>query len=607
MDVVATFEMGAMRLAALAVFAAATLGWGALVVRRPTRSDGVVEWAAWRGGAGLVVLATAGFGLAAARVLDPLAACVVLAAPWVAPRAWRETGAWLDRARGVRRGLLAVVFALVAAPVFGWAIYPPTEFDATLYHLPMARSFLDEGGFTFLETLRFPVFPAFNELLFALLRPLAGDAAANLVQLFEWLLGAGALYAIGARHISLWTGALAAALWVGSPLIVWEVRATMVDLGVALFAVLALGAWERARGEARSGALAWAGAFAGAAAATKYTGLFVAGLLGVAVLRARSRRAALGCAAAALLVAGPHYARTALATGSPVHPYFAAVTGDPSWQPTDAPMGLRAGNEWTPWQRLRSTLFFPYESLFERHRWNQQPPVSPALLLLAGAAVLRIRRPGLERRWLLAGLGLLAALVLLLPPAAHYLAPAAGLACIPAAAAGEAVARRLRVRGDGARWLAIALVAAIAAAGPAYAAWRAIGLGLLPTTAAARDRFLAGRVAGYEALVWLNRTRGRDHGVYALHLESSRHWSAGRFVGDWWGPWSYDRFALRSRSADELASFLREAGAEYLLVRREHRNRLPMPLAPHFRLVWRDPDVLLFERVAATPQSPGGS
>ncbi len=48
---------------------------------------------------------------------------------------------------------------LPLAPVFFLSLYPPTGFDATVYHLPYARAFIAVGGLEFLPDLRFPVFP----------------------------------------------------------------------------------------------------------------------------------------------------------------------------------------------------------------------------------------------------------------------------------------------------------------------------------------------------------------------------------------------------------------------------------------------------------------
>jgi hypothetical protein len=242
--------------------------------------------------------------------------------------------------------------------------------------------------------------------------------------------------------------------------------------------------------------------------------------------------------------------------------------------------------------RGRALLSLPYESMFARERWNRLPPPSPALVLLTAASLGFLFRRRLERRWLGAAIGLLTAFVLLLPPATHYALPAAALACLPAAAVGEMLLR-------GRRRLACGLVVAIALPGPVYAAWRVTGLGLPPATPAARDAFLATRAPGYEALAWLNRRHGRDYGVYGAHLEPARHFAAGRFVGDWWGPWDYEHFAQAAHDGAGLAAFLRAAETEYLLVARAADRLLPRDaaFAASFEELARYPDgTRLFRR-----------
>ena len=64
-----------------------------------------------------------------------------------------------------RRRAAAVGLIAVSAPFFLLALYPPTAFDETLYHLPFAREFVRTGGVPFLPDLRFPVFPQLAEIL----------------------------------------------------------------------------------------------------------------------------------------------------------------------------------------------------------------------------------------------------------------------------------------------------------------------------------------------------------------------------------------------------------------------------------------------------------
>src|SRR4029078_13631688 len=117
--------------------------------------------------------------------------------------------------RDLRPGWWWGIALAAAAPLAVLAIYPPTAFDATLYHLPFARAFVTTGALPFLADGRFPVFPQANEILFAAVMLFGPDLAAHGVQLLATLLTALLLAAWGGRP----AGWLAAAVYLGNPIV----------------------------------------------------------------------------------------------------------------------------------------------------------------------------------------------------------------------------------------------------------------------------------------------------------------------------------------------------------------------------------------------------
>src|SRR5262249_44797932 len=102
-------------------------------------------------GVGLLGTGLLGLGpLALVRpgVLAGLIALVHLAAGrwW-----WRwARGAWLAARRLDRRGIAAAGAAVAGlAPLLVLALYPPTGYDATVYHLPYARAFAETHAVPF--------------------------------------------------------------------------------------------------------------------------------------------------------------------------------------------------------------------------------------------------------------------------------------------------------------------------------------------------------------------------------------------------------------------------------------------------------------------------
>src|SRR6185436_18354427 len=167
---------------AFAVLALAVLCYGtgrAVIDRLPCSSAGIRA----------VVAAGLGFGLFgqalfAAGSVGALTRPVVFALLFVmaiaSVRYLREL--WLL----VRRTPIGVFLVLFAgsALTFLRALYPPTGWDATAYHLPYARLFAEEGSLVYAGFLRFPVFPQLDEMLFTASLLAADDVTAQLTQ---WL------------------------------------------------------------------------------------------------------------------------------------------------------------------------------------------------------------------------------------------------------------------------------------------------------------------------------------------------------------------------------------------------------------------------------------
>src|SRR5687767_10585440 len=213
--------------------------------------------------AGAVACTTALFFLGLAGLLRPL---------WIGFLTVIVIGAAMVLARRVRTPpitrqetlfLLLLVLALVPLSVL--AAYPPTEFDETLYHLPAVKRFALTGGLPFIPELRMPVFAHFQEVLEVPLFQLGGGAATHAVSLFAAALITMFLFHFARRAGNLMSGFLAAALFLGLPLVVHLATSGNVDMFLACFVVAALVCAERCR---RADDLHWpvlAGVFAGAA------------------------------------------------------------------------------------------------------------------------------------------------------------------------------------------------------------------------------------------------------------------------------------------------------------------------------------------------------
>lgn len=388
---------------------------------------------------------------------------------------------------------------LALAPLAALALYPPIAFDETLYHLPFVRAFAETGELAFLTTHRFPVFPVLHELLCVPAYLIAGDVATHFVALVQ--------LAVLVALFAEWDGRagwVAAALFVGSPLVVHLATITYVDLALALFVAAGFLALHRERD-------ALAGFFLGTACGVKYLGGFFAVAALAIVLLARPKAAwrfGLACALTAL----PMTLWIWISTGDPLFPFVResvwALPLDP------VPAGERA---------LRLVRFL-WDVTFARERSGLQPPVTPLLILLI-ALVLRTR-------WLTILTAIFLVVMTFLPQDSRYLVPLLALVC---AVAATRIPPRFRV--------AAAIIAILP--GLAYAGYRLVQYGPPPLTSAQREAWLIERVPEYRALQRAGTAR-----VYACHAERLKSYAKGELLGDWNGPYSFSRVMKNPRAAD---------------------------------------------------------
>lgn len=556
-------------LLALVVLAATAYVAGRLVLRRWIETDGLERFAV-SSALGLVLLAHLAFALGALGLLSrgPLIAALV---------ALGALGWWEIEFDGRGRLRAGLGLAIAIAPLFVLALYPPTGFDETLYHLPYARAFVRTGSIPFLSELRYPVFPQLDEMLSAGVMLLAGDVATHLSRLLMTLLTAALLVAWGRRAFSPGAGWLAAGLFLGNPIIVHLAASGYVEPALNLFAAASVYALERWR-EAGRRWLVLAAVFAASAAGIKYLGIFFVGAVLTAALpaalRERRMRDLIVAAAVCLAVLVPTYGRILAHTGNPVFPFYPGVFGPNPWAPESvAGRSLEA--------RAAAYVRFPQDVLLDRDDVGDQPPYSPVYLFAAPLIALGFLRDERVRRLLWMSLAY-SLLFFLLPPDSRYMT--ALLPLVSLALAGTL--SQWRMRG----WVLPVLAVLVFLPGWAYGIYRIEREGPLPVTSPERHLYLARKLPAYAALDHLNRLRGRDYTAYSFHTENMVYYAEGTLLGDWSGPARYSAVVPTLADPEALQRHLRELGVDYLLLVRERGIRLPRgpEWSRRFRRVYSD-------------------
>lgn len=460
-----------------------------------------------------------------------------------------------------RRLLLAgtLFFALLLL----LALHPPVAFDETLYHLPFVRALATSGKLQFLPDNRLPAFPQLHELLSVPPFLLAGDVATHLVSLIEVLITTALLLDWGRRYGAR-TGLLAAAFFLGSPIVVQLATVTYVDAALTLFVTAGFYCLDRDEP-------ALSGIFFGTACSVKYLGGYFAAAAFLIVILSRNWRSistfAAGCVATAL----PTTLWLTLTTHNPVFPFF----GSSAWAESLPSETLQA--------RLVRLLRMLWDVTFARDRVGFEPPFTPLLIASVVVALGAAVRDSRARRVVILG-GVYLVIFTFLPRDSRYLVPL--LPLIGIAAAATFVARWPRYAALLA-WIAIA-------PGFLYTAYRLTRIGLPPMTASTREASLAKRIPEYRAVV-----RAGTGTIYVCGGEQLKYYAKGRLLGDFFGPYSYDRVLGTAKDTASIADRLRRIDAEYFLVA---KRVCPPPLATGgMDLVYSDTGAQLWRVQRSSP------
>jgi len=568
----------------------AAWGWGALLLQKLDPSPSA-EREVLRFGAGLATLCYATFVLGLAGVLSRATLLAVLLPGLVlglVPLIRRP----LRPLPGLAAYLLAIL--LLGVPFFLQALCPPVDWDATACHLAFAKMCLQQHRLVVATYLRYPVFPQFVEMSFTLAMGVYDEIAAQLVSSAMWAGTAVAVYALGKRLWNRAAGVLAAGLWVGGPTGLIAGSIGYVDAGLTFFVCLAALAWVRYAEDRPDRFAALSGAFAGCAAASKYSGLFFIAAFAIASFfgapGSRRKRATALFLACAALTSLPWYVRNAVVSGDPFFPFLGHWLGLRWWNAGDLQRqvselralggGRSAISFLRLWDRLAfdQGLFVGPEDVFSPSLWIPLP-----ILLVAFW-----KRP-LPRTLLLIAFGFVL-LWFASSPSGRYLLPAIPLLCV---GMGGILARPLLALPRGA--LAAVWVSALLFMVPSfwYATTRTALRGLPPTTPESRARFIESFHASYPAYAWLNQERGRAYRVYAWREPYMAYYADGDFLGDWFGPARYRDLEAGIDEGARVYAMLRSLGADYFVVG-DDLGPVRVPEDVHLRLVYAGPGARIF-------------
>jgi hypothetical protein len=328
--------------------------------------------------------------------------------PWQSLKKQLASTAWLY-----------ALVSLCAVPVFLAALGPPLQWDEVSYHLPYAREYLEAGGLTVAEYLRFPLHSHNYQLLYAAALMFSAEAGAHLIHAFSGALVALGTWYFGRTFFSPLSGVVAALLYLSFAGDMLDTA--YVDLGLGLFlfySFFSFAWWLKGRND---GFLYLSAFLLAIAAGIKYQALPVLPAFAVMLLLAtRSPRRLLGFAAIIALFGTWWYIRNLLISGDPFHPFGGRLFGYWIWDSFDLE-GVKEHfsriNDPLPaylWPAMLSILFLRRERAvinatvfyglfglafwwFTTHYERYLIPVFPFLALLSAHTVIEAVKYGLAR------------------------------------------------------------------------------------------------------------------------------------------------------------------------------------------------------------------
>lgn len=281
------------------------------------------------------------------------------------------------------------------------SLTPVTDYDGLAYHLVVPRDYLEAGRIFPVPGEAHANFPLTAELLFLPAISLGLESAAQLIHASFAALMALGVWALGRRILNSRHGGWIAILVLGTTPLIGTIGSYVHhDLVWALFEFLAVYALLVWTGNQEKAWLILAGIMAGLGLGSKYLGLPVLGVLGLALLvhsllmAGHSWRTALldGMlfGIVAVIVAAPWYLKNWLWLGNPVYPLW---FGGKGWDPFLSFKLEFMGTNYGPRQGILGLLLLPLDIfIYSAGYFGPVPFAFPSPLVFVLPFYLAVRR-----------------------------------------------------------------------------------------------------------------------------------------------------------------------------------------------------------------------
>jgi len=353
-------------------------------------------------------------------------------------------GAWLlfkrfsSPPQGAALGLVAIV--TIIATCLPLCFLPVTATDALVHHLAVPKWWFEAGRIAEIPWHEWSYYPMLLNLGYLGLFTIHAPQLCGVYHLLFFLLIVAIVVEVALEITDdLFAARLAALLTVSLPVLVKLSTIPLVDLGLALSSLIAVGYFQRYLKDRRYLSISLAGIALGCAASTKYNGVLYAAIVTVVFVAGISRERGwlnatiilITCVALPLL---PWLLKNWYWTGNPIYPLMKRLLGGPILVASGGPRGLNPiqhrmliyGESWWDILLLPLRVFFQGEDNDPRRFDGVMNPI------LALGLLLPLIKPGripLVTMWFPSAIFLVYAMVLS-SARIRYLAPILPSLCI---------------------------------------------------------------------------------------------------------------------------------------------------------------------------------
>ena len=512
--------------------------------------------------------------------------------------------------RGQTWSFIALI-AIITLPVFIKSLYCATGWDDTMYHLPIAKAFLDSHHLIATPFLRYVVFNNFTNLLFVPLLAVGGDTASNQLSVASFIFCGLGIYACLKRFNSANAGLIGLLAWSSSSFL-WDLGSTsLVDMNLALMALggtyAALNALESKEATTQNRFSILAGAFLGCTVASKLLGaLLVTSLLAAAnAVSLFSNQInlqklkpvfliTLKIGILAGIVAAPWFLRSYFLTGNPVWPFAEKIFG--------------LGNLWSIYDYSSQADSLAATKGLTRSVWNflilpflisfkttgyEQLVFMPFLAfgVYMGAPLLFVKGSR-STKILFSTVLCFLLLWFVSTQQVRYLMAAAPVMCLLAAAVLDRYLNAFTKSGKLRSTFVAGLSGLVLLFGFEHIAYAEMfdNWQRLPFDNAHRIAYLNSRLPLFTTVSTFSVLPPGK--IYGLEMENMQYFANGRMIGDWFGPARYEDFRLSRTSGESMYQHLNRLGVTYLAVDLKNTIHFELPTDAsfnrHFQNIFTD-------------------